>query len=189
MLTVCGVVTDRWRIWTEWWQRWLASKSEFHTRSYFISPRNPFESPRNLHWKLDKGTAQMLYMCGCRISFNIAKTIAVGIIFISWLPLSLSSFFPPSFPRSYLVTGQTYSRKVDIDSLSCLASLGATIHKVSGRLLGIALRMSPPSGGLSTLHLYMNPAKIIQKWKYISIVLCDCDKKYIFVYWLSCILL
>lgn len=33
--------------------------------------------------------------------------------------------------RAYLVTGQTYSRKVDIDCLSCLASLGATVHKVS----------------------------------------------------------
>lgn len=32
--------------------------------------------------------------------------------------------------RAYLVTGQTYSRKVDIDSLVVLASLGATVHKV-----------------------------------------------------------
>uniref|UniRef100_A0A673MYP2 Adenylosuccinate lyase n=1 Tax=Sinocyclocheilus rhinocerous TaxID=307959 RepID=A0A673MYP2_9TELE len=32
--------------------------------------------------------------------------------------------------RSYLVTGQTYSRKVDIDSLCVLASLGATVHKI-----------------------------------------------------------
>ncbi|XP_030649304.1 adenylosuccinate lyase isoform X1 [Chanos chanos] len=34
------------------------------------------------------------------------------------------------FKKSYLVTGQTYSRKVDIDSLCALASLGATVHKV-----------------------------------------------------------
>lgn len=34
------------------------------------------------------------------------------------------------FSRSYLVTGQTYSRKVDVDSLCVLASLGATVHKV-----------------------------------------------------------
>lgn len=34
------------------------------------------------------------------------------------------------FKKSYLVTGQTYTRKVDIDSLSVLASLGATIHKI-----------------------------------------------------------
>uniref|UniRef100_A0A8P4K052 Adenylosuccinate lyase n=1 Tax=Dicentrarchus labrax TaxID=13489 RepID=A0A8P4K052_DICLA len=31
---------------------------------------------------------------------------------------------------SYLVTGQTYSRKVDVDCLSSLASLGATVHKI-----------------------------------------------------------
>lgn len=32
--------------------------------------------------------------------------------------------------RAYIVTGQTYSRKVDIEVLSVLASLGASIHKV-----------------------------------------------------------
>ncbi|XP_073350811.1 adenylosuccinate lyase isoform X2 [Pagrus major] len=35
-----------------------------------------------------------------------------------------------AFKKCYLVSGQTYSRKVDIDSLSTLASLGATIHKI-----------------------------------------------------------
>ncbi|XP_042576643.1 adenylosuccinate lyase [Cyprinus carpio] len=35
------------------------------------------------------------------------------------------------FKKSYLVTGQTYSRKVDIDSLCVLASLAATVHKVA----------------------------------------------------------
>lgn len=39
----------------------------------------------------------------------------------------------PTLPRAYLVTGQTYSRKVDVDCVSSLASLGATIHKVSCR--------------------------------------------------------
>ncbi|XP_033630235.1 adenylosuccinate lyase-like [Asterias rubens] len=34
------------------------------------------------------------------------------------------------FKQSYIVTGQTYSRKVDIDVLSALAGLGATIHKI-----------------------------------------------------------
>ncbi|EOA94184.1 Adenylosuccinate lyase, partial [Anas platyrhynchos] len=34
------------------------------------------------------------------------------------------------FKRSYMVTGQTYSRKVDIDILSVLASLGASVHKI-----------------------------------------------------------
>lgn len=43
---------------------------------------------------------------------------------------SILLIFPP---RAYMVTGQTYSRKVDIDSLSHLASMGATIHKVEIR--------------------------------------------------------
>ncbi|KAK3520303.1 hypothetical protein QTP70_020373 [Hemibagrus guttatus] len=34
------------------------------------------------------------------------------------------------FKKSYIVTGQTYSRKVDIDCLTVLASLGATVHKI-----------------------------------------------------------
>ena len=34
------------------------------------------------------------------------------------------------FASAYPVTGQTYSRKVDIDVLSPLASLGATAHKI-----------------------------------------------------------
>ncbi|NXO74229.1 PUR8 lyase, partial [Phainopepla nitens] len=34
------------------------------------------------------------------------------------------------FQRAYMVTGQTYSRKVDIGVLAVLASLGASIHKI-----------------------------------------------------------
>ncbi|NWU02150.1 PUR8 lyase, partial [Urocynchramus pylzowi] len=34
------------------------------------------------------------------------------------------------FKRAYMVTGQTYSRKVDIGVLAVLASLGASIHKI-----------------------------------------------------------
>ncbi|XP_043924191.1 adenylosuccinate lyase isoform X1 [Protopterus annectens] len=34
------------------------------------------------------------------------------------------------FKSAYLVTGQTYSRKVDIDTLAVLSSLGATVHKI-----------------------------------------------------------
>ncbi|XP_009876654.1 PREDICTED: adenylosuccinate lyase, partial [Apaloderma vittatum] len=34
------------------------------------------------------------------------------------------------FKRAYMVTGQTYSRKVDIEVLSVLASLGASVHKI-----------------------------------------------------------
>lgn len=35
------------------------------------------------------------------------------------------------FKSAYIVTGQTYSRKVDLDILNVLGSLGASIHKVS----------------------------------------------------------
>ncbi len=34
------------------------------------------------------------------------------------------------FPRAYAVTGQTYSRKVDLEVLMALASLGATAHRI-----------------------------------------------------------
>lgn len=34
------------------------------------------------------------------------------------------------FKKSYMVTGQTYSRKVDIECINVLSSLGATVHKV-----------------------------------------------------------
>ncbi|XP_063961784.1 adenylosuccinate lyase-like [Lytechinus pictus] len=34
------------------------------------------------------------------------------------------------FTKSYMVTGQTYSRKIDVDVLSALASLGASVHKI-----------------------------------------------------------
>jgi len=35
------------------------------------------------------------------------------------------------FEQAYLVTGQTYSRKVDVDILSALGSLGASAHKIA----------------------------------------------------------
>ena len=34
------------------------------------------------------------------------------------------------FPSAFLVTGQTYTRKVDAEVLSALAGLGATVHKI-----------------------------------------------------------
>ncbi|XP_068673213.1 adenylosuccinate lyase-like [Montipora foliosa] len=34
------------------------------------------------------------------------------------------------FKNHYIVTGQTYSRKVDLDCLSALGSLGASVHKI-----------------------------------------------------------
>lgn len=35
------------------------------------------------------------------------------------------------FKKAYKVTGQTYSRKVDIECVTVLSSLGATVHKVT----------------------------------------------------------
>lgn len=35
------------------------------------------------------------------------------------------------FQRSFIVCGQTYTRKVDVESVAVLSSLGATVHKVS----------------------------------------------------------
>ena len=35
-----------------------------------------------------------------------------------------------AFKSHYIVTGQTYSRKVDLDCLSALGSLGSSVHKV-----------------------------------------------------------
>ncbi|KAJ3055251.1 adenylosuccinase ade13 [Rhizophlyctis rosea] len=35
------------------------------------------------------------------------------------------------FPSAFLVTGQTYTRKVDLDVLSALSSFGATAHKIA----------------------------------------------------------
>jgi adenylosuccinate lyase len=34
------------------------------------------------------------------------------------------------FPRAYAVTGQTYSRHVDVDVMNALSGLGASAHKV-----------------------------------------------------------
>ena len=34
------------------------------------------------------------------------------------------------FPYAYPVTGQTYSRKIDVDVLGPLSSFGATVHKI-----------------------------------------------------------
>lgn len=38
------------------------------------------------------------------------------------------------FEKCYPVTGQTYSRKVDVECLNALSSLGSTVHKVKGYL-------------------------------------------------------
>lgn len=34
------------------------------------------------------------------------------------------------FQRSFIICGQTYTRKVDVESIAVLSSLGATVHKV-----------------------------------------------------------
>lgn len=53
-----------------------------------------------------------------------------------WLEHSASVFIS----RAYMVTGQTYSRKVDIGVLAVLASLGASVHKVSTLLVYVGKR-------------------------------------------------
>jgi len=44
------------------------------------------------------------------------------------------------FSRAYMVTGQTYSRKVDADVMSRLSSLGATAHKIATDIRLLASR-------------------------------------------------
>ena len=42
------------------------------------------------------------------------------------------------FKRACIITGQTYSRKVDIEVLSVLTRLGASVHGICTRMLGAA---------------------------------------------------
>lgn len=44
------------------------------------------------------------------------------------------------FEKSYPVTGQTYTRKVDVEVVSALASLGSTIHKICSDIRLLASR-------------------------------------------------
>ena len=57
----------------------------------------------------------------CELVFLLLVSVYAHniIIFLSWIC------------RSYIVTGQTYSRKVDVDVVNVLSSLGASIHKVT----------------------------------------------------------
>ncbi|CAH1793757.1 unnamed protein product [Owenia fusiformis] len=50
------------------------------------------------------------------------------------------------FSSSYTICGQTYSRKVDVDCLSTLASLGASVHKICSdiRLLASMKELEEP---------------------------------------------
>lgn len=44
------------------------------------------------------------------------------------------------FDKRYIVTGQTYSRKVDLEVISALAGLGATVHKMCSDIRLLASR-------------------------------------------------
>lgn len=44
------------------------------------------------------------------------------------------------FEKRYIVTGQTYSRKVDIEVIAALSSLGATVHKMCSDIRILASR-------------------------------------------------
>ena len=50
---------------------------------------------------------------------------------VTWILICIFPMLLFVTNSSYLVTGQTYSRKVDIDVLAALAGLGASVHKVS----------------------------------------------------------
>ena len=69
------------------------------------------------------------------------------------------------FERTYAVTGQTYSRKVDCDILSALGSLGATVHKIATdiRLLANLKEVEEPFAkdqiGSSAMAYKRNPMR------------------------------
>lgn len=67
--------------------------------------------------------------------------------------------------RTYMVCGQTYSRKVDVDCLNVLASLGASVHKVS-RISNISQQpfissIFKLSHNLSAVTKYMDYQQIV----------------------------
>ncbi len=69
------------------------------------------------------------------------------------------------FDSAYIVTGQTYSRKVDVDILSALGSFGATAHKIATdiRLLANLKEIEEPFGkdqiGSSAMAYKRNPMR------------------------------
>lgn len=69
------------------------------------------------------------------------------------------------FDEAYIVTGQTYSRKVDCDILSALGSFGATAHKITTdiRLLANLKEMEEPFAkdqiGSSAMAYKRNPMR------------------------------
>ena len=70
------------------------------------------------------------------------------------------------FKSSYSVTGQTYSRKVDLIVLSALAGLGATIHKVSCVLRCFCRSPSRWGGGGIGLDFANKKRRLIQNLTY-----------------------
>ena len=56
--------------------------------------------------------------------------------------------------RSYVVTGQTYTRKADIEVVGALGSLGATAHKICTDIRLLAHDKGTP---VSDLHLTLIP--------------------------------
>ncbi len=69
------------------------------------------------------------------------------------------------FDSAFIVTGQTYSRKVDVDILSALGSFGATAHKIATdiRLLANLKEIEEPFGkdqiGSSAMAYKRNPMR------------------------------
>jgi hypothetical protein len=57
------------------------------------------------------------------------------------------------FPSAYLVTGQTYTRKVDLDVLSTLSSFGATAHKMCCKFFFSTFMMKSILNSASQLKL------------------------------------
>lgn len=59
----------------------------------------------------------------------LAETVLIPVFKVEALDKRVTEL--SGFTYAYPVTSQTYSRKVDIDVLSPLASLGATAHKIA----------------------------------------------------------
>eukprot|EP00124_Ichthyophonus_hoferi_P002246 Ihof_evm10s145 gene=Ihof_evmTU10s145 len=73
------------------------------------------------------------------------------------------------FEQAFIITGQTYSRKVDYDILSVLGGLGATVHKIATdiRLLASMKEIEEPFGkdqiGSSAMAYKRNPMRCLSR--------------------------